>query len=999
MSTHPFSVSASPAWTAAGWTMLHLVWTGAACALVVALLRQLLRPSRPEIRHAVAVACLLALTASPFVLFAWLYRPDPATASAIERAGRVATPAGRATVHVAPTPVLELRSPRVEPPAAVSLAPVSSRFEPLVGYLPGLWLSGSLGTLVLLATGLVGVERLRRSSLSLESGPISERCRVLAASLGVARRVGVAICDRLAAPVLIGVVRPLILLPPAALSGWSMEQVEMALLHELTHIRRRDNLVTLLQRLAESLLFFHPVTWWLSSWVSLERELCCDRLVVEHTGQPHAYARMLAALAGASPGARSPALAMAERPLTTRIRRILDMEDRSMRMTLTEGLGLLAAAVVGTTLTLATQAGPPKPGTDDAARLTLDRMAERVVALPDGREGYGDKGSALLSIAEAQLKLGDRAAALATLRRLDGLADPSRSKPEAKGGLASWGRFASLVGSVKVRRDAGDVDGARAALARAARDLEIFDANAIRGAFERMSKDMNSGLAKKPEQRRVLNDEEAAYICEASVGLIPESIALGDTALARTLIRRTVAAIGPVEGPAKALFAGALGGYLVKAGDPDGGRDLIKQARLATLKLTDPEGKAFAVPHLAGAMAEAGDLDEALAMVREMSPTTQQAALGRILGGIMDDTTRRVPWLDLAGVNLKIADPWLSPKDPVLARSILPKIADAVRASGDAKMQARTLAIVALLQARAGDFPGALTTARSIPVLKRSDFPGPSDGFYDAVKPATFGLIAGVQSEAGDRSAATVAFGEAEALARAVEAEDQKLIAQIVIAQQYAACGRRDAANAVVKEAVPLALTQPEPRRSRVLTMLAEAQVQAADAAGALRTIDTIRDFPGLEKARALAILARRHEQAGNATTSEALIRRAVACLESKAPETPLPGKVLAVSAFGRDTFVDFDLELAPGLVNLERDTRLQTFRTRIGDVDAAVRASRALPPERRNAALSTIASSLAHRGDLTGALDLAASIESPDARLNAFRSLAFAISDGQSRK
>ena len=178
-------------------------------------------------------------------------------------------------------------------------SPFLSRFEPLVGYLPGLWLSGSLMTLALLATGLIGVEGLRRSSRPLEAGAIAGRCRALADRLGIARRVGVAICDRIAAPILIGVLRPMILLPPAALGGWSIEQVEMALLHELAHIRRHDNLVTLLQRLAESLLFFHPVTWWLSAWVSLERELCCDRLVVEHTGRPHDYARMLAALAGA----------------------------------------------------------------------------------------------------------------------------------------------------------------------------------------------------------------------------------------------------------------------------------------------------------------------------------------------------------------------------------------------------------------------------------------------------------------------------------------------------------------------------------------------------------------------------------------------------------------------------------------------------------------------------------------------------------------------------
>ena len=135
--------------------------------------------------------------------------------------------------------------------------------------------------------------------------------------------------------------------------------------------------------------------------------------------------------------------------------------------------------------------------------------------------------------------------------------------------------------------------------------------------------------------------------------------------------------------------------------------------------------------------------------------------------------------------------------------------------------------------------------------MRRSDFPGPSDGFYDAVKPVTFVLIAGMQAEAGNRSAATATLGEAESLARSITSEDQKLIAQIAIAKKGVACGRRDSARAIVAEAIPLALSQPEPRRSRVLTMIAEAQVQTDDANAALRTIEAIRDYPGLEKARA----------------------------------------------------------------------------------------------------------------------------------------------------
>ena len=111
----------------------------------------------------------------------------------------------------------------------------------------------------MLATGLIGVEQLRRSSRFSTPGRSPGCLRALADSLGIARRVSVGVCERLAVPVLIGIVRPLILLPPAALCGWSVEQLEMVLLHELAHVRRWDNLVNLAQRIVESLLFFHPV--------------------------------------------------------------------------------------------------------------------------------------------------------------------------------------------------------------------------------------------------------------------------------------------------------------------------------------------------------------------------------------------------------------------------------------------------------------------------------------------------------------------------------------------------------------------------------------------------------------------------------------------------------------------------------------------------------------------------------------------------------------------
>jgi hypothetical protein len=159
--------------------------------------------------------------------------------------------------------------------------------------------------------------------------------------------VGVAVCDRLAAPVLVGVIRPMILLPAAALAGWSPGQLEMILLHELVHVRRGDNLINLLQRVIESALFFHPCVWIVSGWVRREREHCCDAIVVARTGRARAYAETLLALAGTGSD-RPPraAVAMARNDLVSRIRRVLDPNRESHAMKLPRGLLALTAAAL-----------------------------------------------------------------------------------------------------------------------------------------------------------------------------------------------------------------------------------------------------------------------------------------------------------------------------------------------------------------------------------------------------------------------------------------------------------------------------------------------------------------------------------------------------------------------------------------------------------------------------------------------------------------------------
>jgi WD40 repeat protein/beta-lactamase regulating signal transducer with metallopeptidase domain len=347
-------------WLAIGWTMLHFLWVGGLIGILSAMVLQGLRRASAELRYSVALASLAMLALAPIVI-GWrtsqVIGGGPSLVDpSIPNLPVVSAPLVR-DVEPAPAPVgrMDIAGPMVEvatpvgpglPAATAPPARFTSRLDTAAAWLPWLWLVGSPITFAWLALGLAGAERLRRVATVTE-GELSRLCGQLSQELGIARMVAIAACDRIAAPVLVGIVRPMILLPTAALGGWSPEQLEMILLHELAHVRRWDNLVNLIQRLVESALFFHPAVWIVSAWVRREREHCCDGIVVASTGRARAYVETLLALADAEPDrtARA-AVAMARNDLVARVGRILNLEPKGHAMKLPRGLIALTAAVL-----------------------------------------------------------------------------------------------------------------------------------------------------------------------------------------------------------------------------------------------------------------------------------------------------------------------------------------------------------------------------------------------------------------------------------------------------------------------------------------------------------------------------------------------------------------------------------------------------------------------------------------------------------------------------
>ena len=366
-------------WQLGGWTMVHFLWLGTAVALLGAALRFACRRAAPSMRYAMSLVTLTALSALPIAIAAWLACNAESTAHLQPRAlpggsltaghELASTPGQSPGLQTAPPLVIDLaltpieslpqritQRPKDNPPASPYLYGGGLQTAKFVAKLPWLWLIGAPLTFALLASGLVGSERLRRKCTALTDGPAAAACEQLRQAMRITRQVSIAVCDHIAQPVLIGILRPLILLPASALSGWTPEELEMVLVHELAHVRRWDNLVNLLQRIVESALFFHPAVWLISRQVRRDREECCDAVVVSPIERPHDYAALLVSIAAKlqarRPAALAAASAMADHPLAGRVRRILKLEDepmwisrRTLGLTLILPLMLIAAVI------------------------------------------------------------------------------------------------------------------------------------------------------------------------------------------------------------------------------------------------------------------------------------------------------------------------------------------------------------------------------------------------------------------------------------------------------------------------------------------------------------------------------------------------------------------------------------------------------------------------------------------------------------------------------
>ncbi|MBI1358277.1 MAG: GWxTD domain-containing protein [Acidobacteria bacterium] len=362
---------------ALGAALLHSLWQGAAVAALLAGALWRCRESA-RLRHDLALAALVAMPALFLGTFAISLTPG---GEAGGDAGFVLAGGAAETAGSGVAPWMEQAS------WVATLEKAAPRIVPW-------WLAGVLGfNLWQLGTWLAA-RRLRTVGALPASPDWQERLRGLGEKLGLDRGVALLESSRVDSPAVLGYWKPVVLVPLGLLAACPAEQIELILLHELAHLRRRDDWIDLLCRFTEGLFFYHPAVWWASSVIAEERENCCDDLAVAASGEPLAYARALAGLEGLR---AAPALALgaADGSLLRRIRRIVGAAEPARSATpvsamagvlLAGGLALLAAWPTPATAQSAMSAAHEKWLKEDVVWLLPLEERRAFEALPSDAE-------------------------------------------------------------------------------------------------------------------------------------------------------------------------------------------------------------------------------------------------------------------------------------------------------------------------------------------------------------------------------------------------------------------------------------------------------------------------------------------------------------------------------------------------------------------------------------------------------------------------------------
>lgn len=284
--------------TALSSTLIHSLWQGALLSAVTGLIMTGTRKSSAARRYNLLVGAMALFAVAVLSTFIFEYNKGAVYMPA--QAGQYVVNQGpiqpQTTLHPVATPSFSI---------AQTIGAYLNRYASAIVWV---WLLMICLRCAQLLVGLRSVYSLRYKNRFGVNSYWQTRVGQMSAQLGIKRLVGIAQSASIKTPMVIGHLKPLILVPIGMLASISAQEAEAILLHELAHIQRSDYLVNLLQTLMEIVFFFNPSVLWLSALIKAERENCCDDIALVRSSKVNYIKALLACEEYVQP---SPAYAMA----------------------------------------------------------------------------------------------------------------------------------------------------------------------------------------------------------------------------------------------------------------------------------------------------------------------------------------------------------------------------------------------------------------------------------------------------------------------------------------------------------------------------------------------------------------------------------------------------------------------------------------------------------------------------------------------------------------
>lgn len=262
------------------WMLIHSLWQGLFIASLTFILLHLFKNKPAYVRYWIIISGMIAFVLSVSGTLLFEINQSINSVTSLSQSGTTIFHSNGSAAFINKTPNAGIY---------LKVDNLANRFG---FYIVLAWFICYLFHCIRFVSGLIYIKKL--SGNTFPAGAIWESNLLrLKLSLQLNKPIKIFQSAKIQVPVIIGVLKPMILIPVSVANQLPLAEVEAILIHELAHIKRNDFLVNLIQTVIENMFFFNPAIRWMSARLREEREKCCDDIVISQSHGTEAYVNAL----------------------------------------------------------------------------------------------------------------------------------------------------------------------------------------------------------------------------------------------------------------------------------------------------------------------------------------------------------------------------------------------------------------------------------------------------------------------------------------------------------------------------------------------------------------------------------------------------------------------------------------------------------------------------------------------------------------------------------